>query len=164
MKTVIILMIHFKGTKRFSEAFRNINSRLSQISCYFYSKSYLRPPTHTRMAISAQGKVRNWWECSRSWIFWDANSNVENWVFKLVEAKNTFNEIDQIIMLWTVCHSRLSGSSFVLNCYLHHYLIVLRERDGTSNIIHIKEGVMQGEPLTMVAYGIGVLLTIKILK
>ena len=33
---------------------------------------------------------------------WDANSIEENWGFLIVDTKNAFNEINRIIMLWTV--------------------------------------------------------------
>ena len=52
-------------------------------------------------------------------------------------------------------------SSFVLNSYCHWSSLVLQHGDGTDNIIHIREGVMQGDTLDMVDYGIGVLLLIK---
>ena len=55
-------------------------------------------------------------------------------------------------------------SSFVLNCCNNHSIFLLRDRDGTDNILHNQEGVTQGDSLAMVAYGIGVLTPIKLLK
>ena len=55
-------------------------------------------------------------------------------------------------------------SLFCFNCYIHHSALVLRKGDGTANIIHIREGVTQGELLDMVACDIGVLLIIKLTK
>ena len=67
-------------------------------------------------------------------------------------------------MLWTVCHLWPSGDCFVSNCYFYHYSLVLRNGDGTVDIIHSREGVTQGEPLYMVAYKIGILMLVKCLK
>ena len=59
-------------------------------------------------------------------------------------------------MLWTVCHLWPSRACF-LNCYRRHSLLVLHNGDGTTNIIHIREGVKHEVPLDMAAFGIGVL-------
>ena len=67
-------------------------------------------------------------------------------------------------MLRMVCHLWFSGAHFVLYCYSHHYLLVLRNRDGTANIIYSREGVTQGYPLAMVAYGFRIIPLIKRLK
>ena len=45
---------------------------------------------------------------------WDANSPTEDWGLLLVDAKNAFNEIDRIRILWTVLHLYLSIDRFVL--------------------------------------------------
>ena len=92
---------------------------------------------------------------------WDANSTEENWGFLLVDANNAFNKINQIGMLWTVCHLWSFVARFVLNCYCHHSLIVLRNEDVTANILHIRKGVTQGDLLAMVTHRIGVLPVIK---
>ena len=54
--------------------------------------------------------------------------------------------------------------SFCFNCYIHHRLLVLRNGDGSPNIIHSREGVTKVDSLAMVAYIIGVLPLIKSLK
>ena len=41
---------------------------------------------------------------------WDVNCTKENWGFLLVHAKNAFNNIHQIVMLWTVRHLWMSGA------------------------------------------------------
>ena len=53
---------------------------------------------------------------------------------------------------------------FFFNCNRHHSSLLPRNGDGTANIIHSSKGVAQGDPLPMVAYGIGLLTLIKILK
>ena len=75
----------------------------------------------------------------------------EKWVFKRVDANNTFNEINRIAMLWTVRHLWPSEAHFVLNLYRHHSSLVLRRGYGKATILHSREGVTQGDPLIMVA-------------
>ena len=93
------------------------------------------------------------WSGSKAWIdgsvhgvqsIWYANSTEENWGFLLVNENNTFNEINWIRIWWTVHYSWPSVACLVLNCYRHHYSLVLRNGDGMSNIIHIREGLTQG--------------------
>ena len=95
---------------------------------------------------------------------WDDNSTEEIWGFLVIDAKNIFIDIDQIRILWTVSHLWMYGARFVFNSYCHHYLLVLRNRDGTSNIIHSREGVTHGNPLAMLDYGVEVLPLIKFPK
>ena len=77
--------------------------------------------------------------------------------FELVDAKNASNEMNQSRMLWMVRYLWTSGARFVFNCYFHYSLLVPRTGDWTANIIHIRDGAIQGGPLAMVAYGIEVL-------
>ena len=67
-------------------------------------------------------------------------------------------------MLWTVQHLWPSGACFVFNCYCHWSLLVLRNGNGTAIILHSREGVMQGDPLALIAYRIGILPLIKNFK
>ena len=67
---------------------------------------------------------------------WDASSTKENWSLLLIDTKNSFNEINQIIMLWTVHHLWPSGDCFVFNFYHHHSLLVLQYGYRTGNILH----------------------------
>ena len=95
---------------------------------------------------------------------WGTNSSMEDWGFLKVDAKNVFNEINRIGMLWTVCHLWSSGACFVLNCYCHCLSLLLRNGNGAVSFLHSREGVEQGEPFAVVDYGIGVLLITKHLK
>ena len=51
---------------------------------------------------------------------WDEKLSTEEWGFIFVDAKNAFNEINQVGMLWTVLHVWPPGARFVFNCY-HHW-------------------------------------------
>ena len=50
---------------------------------------------------------------------WDENSYTEEWGFLLIDAKNAFNNINRVGMLWAVQNLWLSGARFVFNCYCH---------------------------------------------
>ena len=68
-------------------------------------------------------------------------------------------------MLWAVCHNWPSGAQFTFNCYRHWAILVVRNtEDGSVHFLHRKEGVTQGDPLAMIAYGIRVLPLIRALR
>ena len=67
-------------------------------------------------------------------------------------------------MLWTVINLWPSGARFVLNCYCHWSLLVLKNGNGTASFLHSKESVTQGDPLVIIADSIGILPLIKNLK
>jgi hypothetical protein len=95
---------------------------------------------------------------------WELHQQEEEWRFLLIDAKNAFNEQNRTGMLWTVRHKWLSGARFVFNCYKHWATLVIRKNNGTGAFLYSKEGVTQGDPLSMFAYGIGILPLIRLLK
>ncbi len=89
----------------------------------------------------------------------------EEWGFLLIDAHNAFNEQNRTVMLWTVRHEWPSGARFAFNCYKHWSILVIRNNDGSgATFLYSKEGVTQGDPLSMFAYGIGILPLIRLLK
>ena len=82
----------------------------------------------------------------------------------LVDAKNSFNKINQVGMLWTVRQLWVSRACFVFHYYPHWSFLVLRNRGGEDSIMHIREGVTQGNLLAMIAYGIIIFPLINNLK
>ena len=78
---------------------------------------------------------------------WDEKSTTEDWVFLLIYAKNAFNEINQILMLFIVCHLFPSRALFVFNCHHHWSSLVFWYGNGTARFMHSREGVKQGDPL-----------------
>ena len=95
---------------------------------------------------------------------WDVNFSMEDWLFPLVDTKDMFKKINQIRILWTVCHLWPPLACLVLNCYRHWSSLVLRNGNGMFSFLHIREGVTQGDPLDMAADVIGVIPLIKWLK
>ena len=67
-------------------------------------------------------------------------------------------------MLQTIHHLWPPGAHFVYKCYHQWSSLVLWNGNGTTSFLHSREGMTQGDPLDMVAYGIGILLLIKYLK
>ena len=91
-------------------------------------------------------------------VLWEEHSLEEDWGVFLLDARNASNEENQTSMLWDVRHEWPSGAQFTFNRYRHWATLVVRDTGGgSSHFLHIKEGVTQGDPLAMIAYGIGVL-------
>jgi hypothetical protein len=67
-------------------------------------------------------------------LMWDAH-------FLLVDAKNAFNEGNQMAMCWTIHHQWPSGTWFTFNCYQHWLILVVRAANGTSLFLFSKEGM-----------------------
>ena len=55
-------------------------------------------------------------------------------------------------------------ASFTFNCYKHWIILIVRTGNGLAIFIFSKEGVTQGDPLAMIAYGILLLPLIRSLK
>ena len=72
----------------------------------------------------------------------------------LVDARNGFNAMSYLSMLWTVRHSWPAGARFALNCYRLWVQLLLRQPGEIPVTILSREGVTQGYPLSMVLYGI----------
>ena len=72
----------------------------------------------------------------------------------LVDARNGFNELSRLAMLWTVRHRWPAGARFVFNCYKHWAQLLLRQPGELPVTILSREGVNQGDPLSMVLYRI----------
>ena len=54
-------------------------------------------------------------------------------------------------------HKWFSGARFLFNCCCNWAILVIRAGDGKGHFIRIKEGVTQGYPLSMIAYGLQIL-------
>ena len=75
-------------------------------------------------------------------------------VATLVDARNGFNKLSRLAMLWTVRHRWLAGARSTFNCYRHWAQLLLRHPGELPVTILSREGVTQSDPLSMVLYGI----------
>ena len=88
-------------------------------------------------------------------LLWAQHSHEEDWGFLLIDAWNDFNEENWTAMLWAVRNKWPSGVQFTFNCYRHWDTLVVRDsEDGSGHLLHSKEGMNQGYPLSMITYGI----------
>ena len=72
----------------------------------------------------------------------------------IVDARHGFNELSRLAMLWTVQHCWPAGARFAFNGYKHWAQLLLRQPREMPVTILSREGVTQGDPLSMVLYGI----------
>lgn len=95
---------------------------------------------------------------------WRSMEEEESIGVVLVDARNAFNELNREVMLWVIRHEWPQGARFVFNCYRHWAILLVRGTDGTGFFLYSQEGATQGDPLAMVAYGVGILPLIRTLK
>ena len=72
-------------------------------------------------------------------FLWAQHSQEEDWWFLLIDERNDFNEENGKEMIWAVRHTE----------------------DGSGHFLHSKEGVTQGDPLSMISNSTWVLLSIR---
>jgi hypothetical protein len=100
---------------------------------------------------------------------WELHNMEEEWRFLIIDVFNIFNEQNWTRMLWTVWHEWPSGAKVTFNCYIHCWgrdggpLWTTTANNSTDVFIFCKEGITHGYPVSMFAYGIGILPLIQIL-
>ncbi|KAL7462173.1 hypothetical protein ACHAXS_002561, partial [Conticribra weissflogii] len=72
----------------------------------------------------------------------------------LLDASNGFNEISRLRCLHTIRHLWPSASRFAFNCYRHSIQVCIRQHNSPATIIPGNEGIQQGDPLSMILYGL----------
>ena len=72
----------------------------------------------------------------------------------LVDARNGFNKMSLLEMMLTVRHRWPAGARFAFNRYRNWAQLLLRQLGDPTVTILSREGVTEGEPLSMVLYGI----------
>ena len=82
----------------------------------------------------------------------------------LVDACNGFNELSRLTMMWTVRNFWPEGVRYTFNCYRRWVQLILRQPGELPVPILIREGVTQGDPLSMVLYGINLVPLVEKLR
>ncbi|KAL7526623.1 hypothetical protein ACHAXR_001569, partial [Thalassiosira sp. AJA248-18] len=85
-------------------------------------------------------------------------------ILLLVDAANGFNSLSRMGMLWTVRHRCPKLARFAFNCYRHQARLVCRRPGKDALILQSREGVTQGDPLSMALYGIALLPLAEMLR
>jgi len=79
----------------------------------------------------------------------------------LVDATNAFNSLNHAALLWNAHILWPQCSCFLFNTYRGWAALVVH---GSGQFLYSKEGVTQGDSLSMFLYAVGTLPLIKLLK
>eukprot|EP00957_Ditylum_brightwellii_P003246 247310-Ditylum_brightwellii.AAC.1 len=82
---------------------------------------------------------------------WSDYGDNKEWGILLVDARNVFNKLNCMALLWHVRHLWPAGSRNSFNTYQHWKILVFH----CSENLHSKEGMTQGNPLAMILYVLG---------
>ena len=83
------------------------------------------------------------------------------WGLLLVDAKNAFNVVSRVTALWNARILWPRCSRFLFNTYRGYSMLLMK---GSEHILYSKEGITQGDPLSMLFYAVAVLPLIQSLK
>ena len=72
----------------------------------------------------------------------------------IIDARNGFNKLIRLTIMWTVRRCWPAGVKFVFNFYKHWEKLFLRQLGSPPVTLLIREGVTQRNPLFMVLYRI----------
>ena len=83
------------------------------------------------------------------------------WGVLLVDASNAFNVLNRRAALWNARHLWPRGCRFLYNTYKGSPMLLV---SGSAEVLYSREGVTQGDPLSMAFYALSVLPLIRSLK
>jgi hypothetical protein len=77
----------------------------------------------------------------------------------LVDASNAFNAVNRTAAMWNARQTWPSAARFLFNTYRGYNLLIIRSSvsPGSGTIMLSREGVTQGDPLSMFLYGIAIM-------
>ena len=94
-------------------------------------------------------------------LFAQHSDSVPDWGVLLVDASNVFNSLNHPALLWNAHILWPHCSRFLFNTYRGWAVLFVR---GSTEYLYSREGVTQGDPLSMILYAIGILPLIRSLK
>jgi hypothetical protein len=89
-----------------------------------------------------------------SWGTLETTTDDETEVTLLVDARNAFNELSRFVMLDTVRHQCPQLARYVFHTYRHASVLIVRRQNQPCVKILSREGVTQGDPLSMILYAL----------
>ena len=96
-------------------------------------------------------------ETARELVMKEEEAGEETESLTLIDAINGFNELSFLVILWMVRHCWPSRSIFALDFYRHEAQLVVRRPATLCHILTRREGVTQGDPLSMFLYVLALL-------
>uniref|UniRef100_A0A1X7SXQ2 Reverse transcriptase domain-containing protein n=1 Tax=Amphimedon queenslandica TaxID=400682 RepID=A0A1X7SXQ2_AMPQE len=87
--------------------------------------------------------------------------NSHDWGLLMVDARNAFNSLNRSSLLWNIRILWPRASRFVFNTYKGHSPLIIK---GYAEVLFSREGVIQGDPLSMFVYAVGTVPLIQTLK
>ena len=84
-------------------------------------------------------------------LFESYSNDVDGWGVLLVDASNAFNSINRIALLWNARVLWPRCSRYLFNTYRGWAMMVVQ---GSQELLVSKEGVTQGDPLSMLMYAV----------
>ena len=86
------------------------------------------------------------------------------WGLLLVDATNAFNSVNRVAALWNARVLWPRCSRFLFNTYCEYASLLVQDGNAVNNRLLSKEGVTQGDPLSMMLYAVAVLPLIRSLR
>jgi hypothetical protein len=90
-----------------------------------------------------------------------AGEEVEGYGMLLVDAANAFNAVNRVAALWNARILWPRCARFLFNSYRGFAFLLLQATEDTSVILLSREGVTQGDPLSMFLYSIAIMPLIR---
>jgi hypothetical protein len=103
--------------------------------------------------------------CHWATMDWDKLCDTADFGSLLIDAKNAFNEVNRYLALWNIRHLWPSASRYMHNLYKHQSTLLVRDSlAGECHRLDSAEGMVQGCPMAMLGFAVGLLPMVRKLK